>query len=84
MCNTYAQSPGESLVLRSDFLYMVARVDICVDYLKARTFPPITFLLYSSLGVPDHTSSCSPTHSRQPHSATFARQQYTFSDSANV
>jgi Sec34-like family len=32
--------PGESLVLQTDFLYMVERVDICIDYLKAhvRTF----------------------------------------------
>ncbi|KAF8072123.1 Sec34-like family-domain-containing protein [Lyophyllum atratum] len=28
--------PGESLVLQTDFLYMVERVDICIDYLKAR------------------------------------------------
>lgn len=27
--------PGESLVLKTDFLYMVERVDICIDYLKA-------------------------------------------------
>ncbi|KAJ6508055.1 Sec34-like family-domain-containing protein [Mycena vulgaris] len=27
--------PGESLVLQTDFLYMVERVDICIDYLKA-------------------------------------------------
>ncbi|KAF7972543.1 hypothetical protein HWV62_17744 [Athelia sp. TMB] len=27
--------PGESLVLQSDFLYMVERVDVCIDYLKA-------------------------------------------------
>ncbi|KAK0197162.1 Sec34-like family-domain-containing protein [Armillaria mellea] len=26
--------PGESLVLQADFLYMVERVDICIDYLK--------------------------------------------------
>ncbi|KAG6873047.1 hypothetical protein C0995_003804 [Termitomyces sp. Mi166 len=26
---------GESLVLQTDFLYMVERVDICIDYLKA-------------------------------------------------
>jgi hypothetical protein len=26
--------PGESLVLQMDFLYMVERVDICIDYLK--------------------------------------------------
>ncbi|PCH35965.1 Sec34-domain-containing protein [Wolfiporia cocos MD-104 SS10] len=28
-------SPGDSLVLQTDFLYMVERVDICIDYLKA-------------------------------------------------
>ncbi|KZP22300.1 Sec34-domain-containing protein [Athelia psychrophila] len=27
--------PGESLVLQGDFLYMVERVDVCIDYLKA-------------------------------------------------
>ncbi|KII92962.1 hypothetical protein PLICRDRAFT_37778 [Plicaturopsis crispa FD-325 SS-3] len=27
--------PGESLVLQSDFLYMVERVDICIDYLRS-------------------------------------------------
>ena len=27
--------PGESLVLQTDFLYMVERVDICIEYLKA-------------------------------------------------
>ena len=26
--------PGESLVLQADFLYMVERVDICIDYLR--------------------------------------------------
>ncbi|KIK99386.1 hypothetical protein PAXRUDRAFT_8909 [Paxillus rubicundulus Ve08.2h10] len=26
--------PGESLVLQTDFLYMVERVDICIEYLK--------------------------------------------------
>jgi len=26
--------PGDSLVLQTDFLYMVERVDICIDYLK--------------------------------------------------
>ncbi|PFH50015.1 hypothetical protein AMATHDRAFT_4405 [Amanita thiersii Skay4041] len=26
--------PGESLVLQTDFLYMVERVDICIDFLK--------------------------------------------------
>ena len=27
--------PGESLVLQTDFLYMVERVDICIDYLRS-------------------------------------------------
>ena len=26
--------PGESLVLQTDFLYMVERVDICIDFLR--------------------------------------------------
>ena len=33
--------PGESLVLQVDFLYMVERVDLCIEYFKyhVRTFP---------------------------------------------
>lgn len=27
--------PGESLVLQTDFLYMVERVDICIEFLKS-------------------------------------------------
>ncbi|KAI0694271.1 Sec34-domain-containing protein [Cytidiella melzeri] len=27
--------PGDSLVLQTDFLYMVERVDVCIDFLKA-------------------------------------------------
>ncbi|KAG6850247.1 hypothetical protein H0H93_015799 [Arthromyces matolae] len=30
--------PGESLVLQMDFLYMVERVDICIDYLKSHRY----------------------------------------------
>ncbi|CAK5268613.1 unnamed protein product, partial [Mycena citricolor] len=30
--------PGESLVLQANFLYMVERVDICIDYLKAHRY----------------------------------------------
>ena len=37
--------PGESLVLQGDFLYMVERVDVCIDYLKAHVRD---FLLVSS------------------------------------
>ena len=32
--------PGESLVLQTDFLYMVERVDICIDYLKGHVSDP--------------------------------------------
>lgn len=32
--------PGESLVLQTDFLYMVERVDICIEYLKAHVRIP--------------------------------------------
>jgi len=34
--------PGESLVLQVDFLYMVERVDLCIEYFKqhVRTLPP--------------------------------------------
>jgi hypothetical protein len=28
--------PGESLIFQPDFLYMVGRVDICIDFLKGR------------------------------------------------
>ena len=33
--------PGESLVLQVDFLYMVERVDLCIEYFKyhVRTLP---------------------------------------------
>ena len=34
--------PGESLVLQVDFLYMVERVDLCIEYFRqhVRTLPP--------------------------------------------
>ncbi|KAH0584972.1 Conserved oligomeric Golgi complex subunit 3 [Termitomyces sp. J132] len=39
--------PGESLVLQTDFLYMVERVDICIDYLKAhRHFREVEIYLF--------------------------------------
>jgi len=31
--------PGESLVLQTDFLYMVERVDICIEFLKSHVRP---------------------------------------------
>lgn len=35
--------PGDSLVLQTDFLYMVERVDICIDYLKAHVSLFVSF-----------------------------------------
>ena len=36
--------PGGSLVLRTDFLYMVEWVDICIDYLETHVSIPPFFL----------------------------------------
>ena len=33
--HVYSITPGESLVLQTDFLYMVERVDICIEFLKS-------------------------------------------------
>lgn len=30
--------PGESLVLQTDFLYMVERVDVCIEFLKSHVW----------------------------------------------
>lgn len=39
--------PGDSLVLQTDFLYMVERVDVCIDFLKAHVRPSFSsFLLF--------------------------------------
>ena len=56
--------PGESLVLQTDFLYMVERVDICIDYLKAHVstgFSNITFT---------YSSACSDTSKRQKYTSS--------------
>lgn len=40
--------PGESLVLQGDFLLMVERVDVCLEYMKAHVSsgpPPIPLIL---------------------------------------
>ena len=40
--------PGESLVLQVDFLYMVERVDLCIEYFKHHVrIPPEAALVYS-------------------------------------
>lgn len=33
--------PGESLVLQTDFLLMVERVDVCLEYLEAHVSTPV-------------------------------------------
>lgn len=38
--------PGDSLVLQTDFLYMVERVDISIDYLRAHVCPSFLSLTY--------------------------------------
>lgn len=51
--------PGESLVLQPDFLYMVERVDICIDFLKAhvRLSPLVLFSSHAVPHTPAKTSS---------------------------
>lgn len=43
--------PGESLVLQTDFLYMVERVDICIDYLKGHVSCAYTLPLHGVNGI---------------------------------
>jgi hypothetical protein len=33
--------PGDGLVLQDDFLYMVERIDVCIDYLEAHVRPEL-------------------------------------------
>ena len=47
--------PGESLVLQTDFLYMVERVDICIDYLKAHVRVAGEVAMMSSLNYDTET-----------------------------
>jgi hypothetical protein len=35
--------PGDSLVLQTDFLYMVERVDICIQYFKEHVSPSVSY-----------------------------------------
>lgn len=41
--------PGESLVLQTDFLYMVERVDICIEFLKSHVRSFLCVLLLQIL-----------------------------------
>lgn len=43
--------PGESLVLQTDFLYMVERVDICIEYLKAHVRSSSSQLARQIIGI---------------------------------
>jgi Sec34-like family len=63
--------PGESLVLQTDFLYMVERVDICIDYLKAHV-SVLSFYWCPCTGLMPYTSDI------------FEKQKSTYSDSSNV
>ena len=44
--------PGESLVLQTDFLYMVERVDICIEFLKSHVTTNVLVLGPSHLTTP--------------------------------
>lgn len=47
--------PGEDLVLQPDFLVMVERVDICLEYLQGHVSTPVqlsNFLKYLGEGLP--------------------------------
>jgi conserved oligomeric Golgi complex subunit COG3-like protein len=66
--------PGESLVLQTDFLYMIERVDICIEFLKSHVsyecyFGPLAHL--ASLGL-------------LGNSETTKKQKYTSCASSNV
>jgi hypothetical protein len=67
--------PGESLVLQTDFLYMVERVDICIEFLKSHVSHDL--LLCST-----PNSSCMP--GRLGNSETTKKQRYTSCVSSNV
>ncbi len=63
--------PGESLVLQTDFLYMVERVDICIESLKSHVSYDYYFVQ-------------PPTHLASPACWTTKKQKYTFCRSSNV
>lgn len=61
--------PGDSLVLQTDFLYMVERVDVCIDFLKAHVrsvsrSPKLSFPLLD-LSLLLTSSECSATSAKQ-------------------
>jgi hypothetical protein len=67
--------PGESLVLQTDFLYMVERVDICIEFLKSHvSYDYYRFELPLILHLPD----------RMGNSEITKKQKYTSCVSNNV
>lgn len=64
--------PGESLVLQGDFLYMVERVDVCIDYLKAHVSGSYCLLHHVAM------------LKYQLHSDTSKKQRYIYSASNSV
>lgn len=61
--------PGDSLVLQTDFLYMVERVDVCIDFLKAHVRSvsqfPILSIFALKLSLLLTPSECSATSAKQ-------------------
>lgn len=43
--------PGESLIFQADFLYMVERVDICIDFLKGHVSLRVLYCVYTAEGT---------------------------------
>ncbi len=62
--------PGEDLVLQPDFLLMVERVDVCLEFLQSHVWKLLFFVLLHLL-----TRSFSPNT---------VRWRYTFSVSSNA
>jgi hypothetical protein len=61
--------PGDSLVLQADFLYMVERVDLCIEYLRAHVCK-LLLIVY--------------TYADAGQRGTIAKQKFTFSGSNNA
>lgn len=63
--------PGESLVLQTDFLLMVERVDVCLEYLEAHVSV-------------EEASSCFRMADNSTYSGTFEKQRSTYCASSSV
>jgi hypothetical protein len=58
--------PGEQLIYQGDFLYMVEKVDICIEFLRARV--RIVYVRYRSW-TDDHSFSDTTKNQRSISSA---------------